>query len=114
LGGSGSSSVDELRTGVGVGVGVGFGVGVGVGVGVGFLELFFGFLVGLTLIAISSRLTQLTQPEGVPREIWSLGFAGVGVGVGFGVAFDVEETFLVEEAFGVEDFFVFVFGGAGQ
>lgn len=96
-------------------MGVGLGVGVGVGVGVGFLELVFGFLVGM---ALTSRLTQLTQPEGVPREIWSLGCAGSGVGsgvgVGFGVAFGVEETFLVEEAFGVEDFFDFVFGGAGH
>jgi hypothetical protein len=89
-------------------------VGFGALVDLTFLE------VGFTLAATSSsRLYQLTQPEGVPKEIWSLCFGGVGfgvgvgVGLGVGVGFGVELALGVEDAFDVEDFFDLVFGGIG-
>ena len=116
----GSSYSVELGAGVGVGDGVGVGFGVGVGVGFGFLVGLPFLEVGFALASISSsRLFQLTQLEGVPRDIWSLCFGGVGlgvamgvglgVGVGFGVDFGVED----EVTFGVEVFFDLVFGGFG-
>ena len=100
----GSSYSVEVGAGVGVGegvgvgvgfvVGFGFGIGLGVLVGLGFLE------VGFALAFISSsRLYQLTQPEGVPIENWSLCFGGVGFGGGVGVGFGLDE----------EDFFDLVF-----